>query len=543
MDIKLHKPSDIQNLSDYISNIAEQYPEKNAILYPKKISFMDFQKEIDLLVHGFNRIGIKKGSKALLLVKPGEQMFKIVFAIIRIGAIPVLIDPGMGPKAMSNALAKLKVDIFIGDPKAHLLRLLYPASFHTVTQFITTDALIFMPAHNISSIRSGNWKPSTSVNILPNDKAAIFFTSGSTGPAKAVLYRNSMLHAQIKILKDHFNYGIDEVDCCTFPLTSLLVMCLGLSIVFSDMNMTKPATLNPKKLIRNIQEYNCTHLFCSPMVLRKLADYGTNNDVKLPSLKMVMTAGAIVPVELLIIFKKLLIDNAEIHTPYGATEALPVSDIGDTELNQLYSSKDSNNHGICIGYPLPGIDIKIIYIDDNEVSTVTDIKEMPVNEVGEIIVKGPVVTQEYLGMDNPHYGKIWDPENILYWHRMGDLGRKDDKGRTWFYGRKSQRVITKNVVLYTTVTEAIFNTHPKVSRTALIGIKNEDDEYDRPVICIQLKKKANKKEKDKIIVALENLAQNHNITITSFVFFRSFPVDPRHNAKIYREKLAKLVQL
>ncbi len=530
------------NLSDYIFSIAEQFPDNYAVLHPQKITFKQLQTEIDLMVAGLTRLGIKKGHQILLLIKPGSQLFISVFAILRIGAIPVMIDPGMGAKAMNRALMKLNIDVFIGDPKAHLLRLFYPKLFKDVFCFITTGMMPFLSTHNISSICSGEWEPSSAANTMPTDIAAVFFTSGSTGPAKAVLYLNSMLHAQINILHHHFGYDKDEIDCCTFPLTGLLVMCLGLSIVFADMNMIKPATLAPEKLIRNIQEHNCTHLFCSPMVLRRLLEYGTNNNISLPSLVRIMSAGAIVPGKLLIDFRQMLVDSAEIHTPYGSTEALPITDIADKELCSLYSSSDSKNKAICIGYPLSGIEMKIIEINDDEISEIANIVELIEDEVGEIIVRGPVVTQEYLGVENQHYAKIWDKKNGIYWHRMGDLGAKDDNGRYWFMGRKSQRVVTRDSVLFTSVVESIFNKHPKVERSALIGIEKNGEEFKTPAICIQLVNRVHAKEKERITIELTELAKMKGVSIDTFFYFNDFPVDPRHNAKIYREKLTRWAQ-
>ncbi len=542
MKNRTHKQLNTGNLSDYIFSIAEQYPDKPAVIHPYTISYKEFQTEIDCFVHGLNRIGLKKGHKVLLLVKPSPQMFILTFSIIRIGAIPVMIDPGMGPKAMTRAFSKLQIDFFIGEPIAHILRIIYPGAFKNITTYVTTGRSLFGYGHSLSSFRSGEWKESHSVASKPTDEAAIFFTSGSTGPAKAVLYRNSMLHAQIDTLRDHFKYSADEIDCCTFPLIGLLVMCLGLSVVFADMNMTKPAELKPEKLIRNIQNYKCSHLFCSPMVLRKLAEYGKKHKIKLPSIKRVMTAGAAVPASLLQDFRELLLDDAKIHTPYGATEALPVSDMNDRELLELYSDPEVFNEGVCIGYPIEGTEMKIIKINDHEIPVFEDATELPDNEVGEIIVKGPVVTQEYLGMKNLHYSKIWDQENNIYWHRMGDLARKDNKGRIWFYGRKSQRVQTRDGILYTIPVEAFFNAHPKVRRSALIGIAEGGTEFNVPVICIQMEEGVNKNKKRQITQELLEIAKNRDIAVKTFLFYKDFPVDPRHNAKIFREKLTKWAQ-
>ncbi len=533
---------ELSNLSEYIAKQARHNPDGYAVLHPEKIKFREFQSEIEKYTQGLSELELSKSHKVLFLVKPGPLMFILTFACLRLGAIPVLIDPGMGPSAMARALKKIDVDFFIGEPKAHGLRLFYPSAFRYVRHYINVGKLVFPSTHSIGSLRKPAPVASEAVGMKPDDEVAIFFTSGSTGPAKAVLYRNHMLHAQISILQKEFEYTAGEIDCCTFPLISLLVMCLGLSIVFADMPMTKPSGLKPELVINNINSFGCTHMFCSPMVLKKLGAYGIENENTLPSLKRVMTAGAIVSHNNLSRFKRLLDDKAEIHTPYGATEALPVTSISDKELLRLYVDTHHKQQGICIGYPVKGLAIKIIEIRDEEIGQLSDVPELDDGKVGEIIVKGNVVTQEYLGLENPRQSKIHDNTSAKYWHRMGDLGRRDKKERIWFYGRKSQRVMTEEGVLYTIPTEGVFNAHPLVSRSALVGLTEKDSTYESAVICIECVSALSTNKRKELVTELRVQADDHKIPVKDFVFKKQFPVDPRHNAKIYREKLKQWVQ-
>jgi acyl-coenzyme A synthetase/AMP-(fatty) acid ligase len=381
----------------------------------------------------------------------------------------------------------------------------------------------------------------TPCKVEPNETAAIFFTSGSTGPAKGVIYHSSMIDAQIQILKNHFKYNPDETDLCTFPLIGLLIMCLGLSVVLSDMDMTHPAKLKPVKLIKNIERFRCTHMFCSPMVLQKLAKFGNENKTQLSTLKRVMSAGAPVSPDLLHEFEKLLPESSEIHTPYGATEALPVTDIGHRELLELDDKFENHFKGICVGYPLDSIDLQIISISDEPIKFWFDAQKLKSGEVGEIVVSGPNVTQDYLANDEANLkSKIFDSDSVKYWHRTGDLGRIDEKGRVWFYGRKSQRVVTKNSTLFTIPCESVINQHPMVSRSALVGVKFHNEYV--AVICIELV--SGIKRTEKLKKELLDLDASNTLTkeIRVVLFHKKFPVDPRHNAKIFREKLAVWAQ-
>jgi acyl-coenzyme A synthetase/AMP-(fatty) acid ligase len=120
---------------------------------------------------------------------------------------------------------------------------------------------------------------------------------------------------------------------------------------------------------------------------------------------------------------------------------------------------------------------------------------------------------------------------------MGDLGWKDNKGRFWFCGRKNQRIITETGTLFTIPCEAIFNNHPDVFRSALVGVGTAPKQ--QPVICVELEQGSKNKNKNELVDELLKLARQHEHTkhIETVLFHKSFPVDIRHNSKIFREKL------
>lgn len=531
----------VGNITDYLFDFAKSNPDKPALLHPQRITFSELCKTIDYYAAGFQRNGILKGTKTIVLIKPGVDLFAATYALLRIGAVPVLIDPGMGNKNMSEALSQIKAEAFVGIPKAMLLNYIFPGYYKTVKIWISTHRCWFW--HGLSLKHFTRFKDAKYFQgqVEPGETAAVFFTSGSTGPAKGVIYKSSMLDAQIQILKNHFNYSPDEIDLCTFPLIGLLIMCLGITVVLADMDMTHPAKLKPYKLIQNIIHYECTHMFCSPMVLQKLARFGNENEIHLFTLKRIMTAGAPVSADILKEFQKIIPKNSEIHTPYGATEALPVTDISHNELLELYENSKNPFQGICIGYPLTDIDLQIIPISDTPIKFWVDAQKLKNGEVGEIVVSGPNVTQEYMANNNANIkSKIFDSDIGKYWHRTGDLGRLDEKGRVWFYGRKSQRVDLKDKTLFTIPVESVFNQHYAVSRSALVGVKINFK--TNPVICIELFQ--GYKHKRKIKGELIEMAAKSEVSkdIKTILFYRKFPVDPRHNVKIFREKLAVRAQ-
>ena len=162
---------------------------------------------------------------------------------------------------------------------------------------------------------------------------------------------------------------------------------------------------------------------------------------------------------------------------------------------------------------------------------------MPQGEVGEIVVQGDLVTRRYFERPRADaLAKIREGRRI--WHRMGDVGWQDKKGRIWFCGRKDHRVSIGANTLFTVPCEAIFNNHPDVYRSALVGIGTRP--HQTPLICIELEKAAARKDRAKIASELKALAKDNRLTrdIRTILFHRSFPVDIRHNSKIFREQLA-----
>ncbi|HSH93287.1 MAG TPA: peptide synthase, partial [Roseimicrobium sp.] len=231
--------------------------------------------------------------------------------------------------------------------------------------------------------------------------------------------------------------------------------------------------------------------------------------------------------------------DTQIFTPYGATEALPVASIGSHEILNETSPRTREGGGVCVGRPVEGIELKVIRITDEPIERWSDDLVLPVGEIGEIAVKGENVTREYFNRpESTRLAKISDPANGGFYHRMGDVGYRDATGRIWFCGRKSHRVITDAGTLFTIPCEAIFNTHPEVFRSALVGVSRHG--RTEPVICIELDPETHRQPEAAIRAELLKLGAANPPTrdIKTVLFHPAFPVDIRHNAKIFREKLA-----
>ena len=526
-----------KNITHYLFEYTSANANKPAFLHPVHCTFGTFWKEVERIGHGFQGLGINKGTRTIVLIKPGIHLFAVTYALLRIGAIPVMVDPGMGVRKMVKTLSKAEAAAFVGIPRSIILRFLFRGALGTIRTWVSSGKRWGLTIHSLHQF------PSRSQELVPcqrdpDELAAIFFTSGSTGAPKGVMYSSRMLEAQIMILKNRFGYTPDEVDLCTFPLVALLVLTQGIPVVLADMDMVHPSRLNPDKLIENIRKFACSHMFCSPMVIRKLNDHGTLSPRDLSSLRKVMVAGAPLTPDQLRKFQERLSPHTEVHTPYGATEALPVTDITGKELLEIYDSSEPHMEGICVGHPIKDLEVSIIKISDAPLDNVKDHQIDSNHEVGEITLTGANVTRSY--WQEPlanQLAKVEDADGNRIWHRTGDLGRWDEKGRLWYYGRKSQRVETLERTYFTIPVEAVFNQHPDVRRSALVGVKSKQGEDIIPVICIE--RVENKKRKIYLQEELRSLGSKFELTkdINRFLFIRRFPVDPRHNAKIFREKL------
>lgn len=537
----------IVNVAAYLRKMARSQPYKRAVVAPCKrdhngrvaythLTFRQLDIESDCMAQGLDNIGVSRGVRTILMVKPSLDFFALVFALFKVGAVPVVVDPGMGVTRMLNCLKESRARALIGIPPAHILRTFAPHYFKSVNTFVTVGKRLFWSGQTLRQTREDIRHPYQMADTKADEIAAILFTTGSTGPAKGVRYTHGVFDAQVRNIRKQFGITPDEIDLPTFPLFALFDPALGMTAIIPDMDPTRPARVNPQKIIEAIVNQGVTNMFASPALLNRVGRYGKAKGIKLPTLKRVISAGAPAAPAHIEQFCAMLTDNAQIHTGYGATEAMPVSSFGSNDILSETRTLSEQGYGMCVGPPIRGIDVRIIGITDAPIDKWSDDLELPQSEIGEIVVRGQQVTRGYFERpEEDAKAKITDSDT--FWHRMGDLGWLDKKGRIWFCGRKSHRVVTKKETLYTIPCEAIFNNHPRVFRSALVGVGPRGQQL--PVICIELEPGDSGKGLERLENELLEMAKTSPITamIATVLFHNAFPVDIRHNSKIFREKL------
>jgi acyl-CoA synthetase (AMP-forming)/AMP-acid ligase II len=506
------------------------------ILYNER-SFAQLDADVDACARAMQARGLCRGMRTLLMVRQGLELIVCTFALMKLGAVPVVIDPGMGLRSFLKCVKRTQPEALVGIPLAIGLSRLFRGSFASLCHRMPVSGTAFwaeLGRHRLAT-------PFEMADSGPDELAAILFTSGSTGAPKGVRYLHGMFEAQLRLLDRLYRFTPGEVNMPMLPVFALFNPALGMTSVIPDLNPSKPAQADAEKLVAALFQNRVTNSFGSPVLWRKVADYCEKRDLTLPALRTILIAGASVPAALVQRLRTVA-PNAEVHTPYGATEGLPLASISGTEILAESESAQKFGAGSCVGTPAPEIEIAVMRVIDGPVPHFDASLRLKPGEVGEIVARGPVVTLEYDGLpEATAAAKMRDIEGRV-WHRMGDLGRLDSQGRLWFCGRKAERVVTDSGPLYTDCCEGVYNVHPDVARTALVGIRRGGKII--PAICVEpLKGKypLTKKAKEDFAEELMVLGLGYEGTrgISTFFFERHFPVDVRHNAKIHRLTLAR----
>jgi acyl-CoA synthetase (AMP-forming)/AMP-acid ligase II len=532
------------NVARYLPEAAQSDPTAPALFVPRgreadgtiRYQVLDrsgLNREADAWARRMTDAGMVRGMRVLLMVRPGLSLTAICFALFKVGAVPVVIDPGMGLRAFLRCVQRSRPEAVVGITAAMVVSRLFPIRFRSVRIRVRV-------ANDRTLAPASGMEPFPLASTRADDLAAVLFTSGSTGPAKGVCYEHGMFEAQVAAIGSAYGIRSGEIDLPMLPIFALFNPALGMATVVPEINPSRPATVDPAKIVQAIQQCGVTNSFGSPVLWRKIADYCIRMGETLPSLRRILMAGAPVPPELMRDFRQIA-PNSHTHSPYGATEVLPVSSIMDETVLARTAALTRTGAGTCVGQPLPEVDVRIIRATQGPIESIEQVVDLPTGEVGEIVATGPMVTRTYDRLPEATAGaKIRDGDRI--WHRMGDLGRLDPDGTLWFCGRQVEAVRTAGGVFYTDCCEGVFNQHREVRRTALIGWKEKGEIVPAIVIEPGRKRLLNHSlSQERLAADLRELAESipHTAAIRHFFFHPSFPVDVRHNAKIHRLKLAR----
>lgn len=545
------------NIAERLRQSAQLAPHQRAVVFPagrdragrvtySHLTFEQLDRDSDRLARGLLGMGVKPGMRLVLAVAPSLEFIALTFGLFKAGAVVVLIDPGMGRANVFHCLAEVEPDGFVAIPIVHAIRAPLRGRFKKAVHNVTVGRRWFWGGPNYEQLLGGEWTPFEPPPTTAGDPAAIIFTSGSTGPPKGVLYEHGMFNAQVDLLRDFYGIRPGEIDLPGFPLFALFNAAMCVTTVIPDMDPSQPANVDPAKIVETIRDQGVTQAFGSPAMWDRVGRYCEQRGLTFPSLRRVLSAGAAVPHHVLRRMRGVLCRSSatdvepDIHTPYGATESLPVCSISGKEVLEETADRTQTGAGTCVGKLFPHVRLKIVAVTDGPIDSLDDVQELPAGEIGEVLVQSPSTTREYFRRpEATAAAKI--PDGDGFWHRMGDVGYLDERGRLWFCGRKAHIVQTASGRMFSVCCEAIFNEHPQVYRSALVGAGERPRQ--RPVIVVEPEAGRfpnTEAARRQIQKELRDLARGNALTagIDTFLFHRSLPVDVRHNTKIKREELA-----
>jgi acyl-CoA synthetase (AMP-forming)/AMP-acid ligase II len=553
MDMPVEQTWNTEEFSNVASALtwqARRQPNVTAIHYPgrsslgkkryQSCSYEKLNELSDCYARGLREYGIGPGTRTALMLTPGLDFFAVFFALFKAGAVPVLIDPGIGTKPLKRCLAEAAPKAFIGVTRAHFARKVFGWARESCELLVSAGPTLGLGGITLKKLRQmgegSGGEPMQ--DVKPDDMAAILFTSGSTGAPKGVVYRHRHFNAQVEMLRNAFDIQPGEVSLPTFPPFALFDPALGMTTVVPEMDPTRPAEADPEKLVDAIETFKVTNIFGSPALLDTLSRHCVDSGIRLESVTRVISAGAAVPLRTIRRMQNSLYQDAQVHTPYGATECLPLSSISAEQFDDKLVDQMESGSGVCVGRPVEPNHVRVIRISDIAFNDVSETTDMPLGMPGEIVVTGPTCTDSYWERDSDTAMAKFTDELGRVWHRMGDVGIMDGLGRLWYCGRVSQRVETGKETLFADQCEAIFNQHPDLRRSAVVGVGTRGRQT--PVLCIEVEGKLSPVDRERIHFDLLQLAQAHSITrsIRTVLFHPGFPVDIRHNSKIGREELA-----
>lgn len=503
------------NIVDLFFDTAKCHPDRNAIIYQEQsITFSRLAMDINSTANYFQIKGIGKGDKVLVFVPMSIDLYRIVLALFRIGAVAVFLDEWVSKERLDMCCKIANCKAFVAPFKIRMLS-------------IFSKQLRRIPIKLGLSFDENSGRESFP-SVDKNDAALVTFTTGSTGIPKAAKRTHGFLQAQFAALADKVRMNDGEVSMPVLPIVLLINLGNGTTSVIADFKVSKPDSLEPGRIVSQIQKYSVHQIISSPFFIQKLSSFLLDNQLSLPNVKKVISGGApVFPNQAKHILEAF--DSTEIEIVYGSTEAEPISSI---PAKDLVAQQDSAQFsGLNTGKVDKSAHVKIIRIVDAplEIGSLEELRqlELPLGEIGEIIVAGQHVLREYL--NNPEAirrNKIFIGGDC--WHRTGDSGYFNAEGNLFLTGRCSSVIYRDDQLISPFVYENYFQNIEGVDCGTLMQVKGQ------LFAIIQLKENT---DKEMVVDKIDHLPA----AIDRIHFIEEIPKDKRHRSKIEYEKLKQIV--
>ena len=525
------------NIVKLFQEQASQSPERIALDTGKvRCSYDELEKRSARVASMFSFYGLKAGDKVLVFQPMSIELYEVLLGIFRCGLVAVFADPQSGRKHLRDCCIRSEAKAFVGMPKAHWLRLTSWALWKIPVRFSTGRAV---PGAK-SWQRLDQFRAQGKLFEPDEDAPALItFTSGSTGRPKAAVRTHNFLIAQNIALQASIHLESDQLDLTTLPIFVLANLAAGVTSIVPDADIPRPGFINAKPVIEQIINRGIERSAGSPAFYQQLVNYAEQHKISLGTIKQVYLGGAPVFPSLLQRLK-IIMPSANVVAVYGSTEAEPIAhvqlkDISSTDLGDMNSGR-----GLLTGIADDSIQLAIVDFNSftnpnkqllTKVQNFTSDEfkklQVPLLEVGEIVVSGNHVLQGYLNGEGDAATKF--EVDGQRWHRTGDSGYQDSKKRLWLMGRCDARIEDSKGVLYPFTVECAAMQCDGVERAALVSFEG------RRLLLLQMQAVEHTE-----MSALHHLFEWAELDEVQIV--KKIPVDQRHNAKVNYPELLDLLR-
>ena len=496
----------------------------------ERTTFAQLHRRVMGIARGLAEQGLQPGDRVALLVPPSVDLVASVYAVWRAGGVTVIADRGLGLGGLGRAVRGAHVQWVIGPPKAlAAARILRWAS--GARRIAVGDRAAMGSVTTLDQL-AGSTAPLPTAPAA-SDSAAVLYTSGATGPAKGVRYRHGQLAAQRDALAATYGIARDDRLVAAFAPFALYGPALGIASTIPDVDVTRPGTLTADALVAACASVDATIVFASPAALASVVRTGSlngsMNDARLADVRLVLSAGAPVPVATLRAMAQRC-PGAELHTPYGMTECLPVADISLTQIDDA-----GDGGGVCVGRPVPGAGVLIVGLGFDPASRATAV---PTGVTGEVLVYAP--------WRSDGYDQLWRTQRDArpldadgrVWHNSGDVGHVDAAGRLWIEGRSVHVIHGDRGPITPVPVEVTVERLPGIVKAAAVGVG--------PNGCQQLVVVVERADAPEGLAAaaLARAVRTAVVDpVAAVLSVHALPVDIRHNTKIDRALVARWATL
>jgi len=503
----------------------------------RSVTFGELDELVQRTAEGlFGTGGVQVGDRVAVMIPPGVDLAIALYACWRMGAVPVLIDGGLGPAQMGAAMKVAHPNHLIGIRRALAAArtLRWPGRRIAVEPTHRVARRLLGVEHDLASLQDAPSVPLPAVD--PDAEAAVVFTSGATGPSKGVRYSAARIDTQIRTLVEQYNISADDSLVAAFAPFALYGPAMGIPSTVPDMDVSSPGTLTAATLLDAVEAVDASLVFASPAailsVLETLDELGARDRTALDHVRLLLSAGAPVPGHVLRAAVDRLVPNAAAHTPYGMTECLPVADIDLVSLESL--GPDALHHlGVCVGMPVDSVELLIDPLDELGVPT-----GLPTSEpglLGEVRVRA---AHQRLG-----YDRLWHTTHLASpadgTHATGDIGTIDADGRLWIGGRTGHVIRTATGPVAPTPIERAVDMLDGIRRSAAVGVGPAGAQV---VVVIAETSDAGRRPRQSSLDRIDRIraavAEATGLDVVACLEVPSLPVDRRHNSKIDRTQLA-----